>query len=207
MTAATSTGDTLPPEEHPVWRALASLDASVDAAFEPYRGRPGLEFGTQLLSTLADYGFVWSLIAAVKGRRRGPARRRATRSLALCGIASSGVNSALKSAIGRHRPAGTDTTASDDRPGAATQWVRQPTSTSFPSGHTLAAFCTATVLADTPAEMTAYLGFATAVAASRVYLRAHHPSDVMGGAAIGLSLGMVLRQLVPRREWRLGARG
>jgi undecaprenyl-diphosphatase len=57
----------------------------------------------------------------------------------------------------------------------------------------LAAFATAVVLPDTSAEMTAYVGFAGAVAASRVHLRAHHPSDVLGGAAIGAALGLLLR--------------
>jgi undecaprenyl-diphosphatase len=57
----------------------------------------------------------------------------------------------------------------------------------------LAAFATAVVLPDTTAEMAAYVGFAGAVAASRVHLRAHHPSDVLGGAAVGAALGLVLR--------------
>ena len=42
----------------------------------------------------------------------------------------------------------------------------------------------------------ANVGFATAVAASRVHLRAHHPTDVLGGAAIGSVLGLGLRPIV-----------
>ena len=76
--------------------------------------------------------------------------------------------------------------------------MRTPTSSSFPSGHTLAAFCTAFVLAESAAETAAYVGFAGAVAASRVHLRAHHPSDVVGGAAIGSLLGLALRPLLNR---------
>ena len=71
--------------------------------------------------------------------------------------------------------------------------MRTPTSSSFPSGHTLAAFCTAFVLADSDAGTAANVGFATAVAASRVHLRAHHPTDVIGGAVIGSVLGLGLR--------------
>jgi hypothetical protein len=52
------------------------------------------------------------------------------------------------------------------------------------------------VLADTDAQTMANVGFASAVAASRVHLRAHHPTDVIGGAAIGSVLGLGLRPLV-----------
>ncbi len=62
----------------------------------------------------------------------------------------------------------------------------------------MAAFCTAFVLAETTPETAAYVGFAGAVAASRVHLRAHHPSDVVGGAAIGSLLGLVLRPILNR---------
>ncbi|MGH9093304.1 MAG: phosphatase PAP2 family protein, partial [Acidimicrobiales bacterium] len=65
-------------------------------------------------------------------------------------------------------------------------------------GHTLAAFCTAAVLADTPAELAAYLAFAGAVAASRVHLEAHHASDVAGGAVIGTVLGAAVRRVARR---------
>jgi membrane-associated phospholipid phosphatase len=74
--------------------------------------------------------------------------------------------------------------------------VRTPSSSSFPSGHTLAAFCTAYVLSESQVETATYVGFAGAVAASRVHLRAHHPSDVLGGAAIGAVLGLLLRPVV-----------
>ena len=96
--------------------------------------------------------------------------------------------------------------------------VRAPTSSSFPSGHTLAAFCTAFVLGDTDTGTAASVGFAAAVAASRVHLRAHHPTDVIGGAMIGSVLGMGLRPIVNvvtpghrgrrgRRRARRGGRG
>ena len=74
--------------------------------------------------------------------------------------------------------------------------VRTPSSSSFPSGHTLAAFCTAFVLPETSTGTVACVSFATAVAASRVHLRAHHATDVLGGAAIGSMLGLGLRPVV-----------
>jgi len=124
-------------------------------------------------------------LALVKARRPGPGRRRAVVALAAAGFSSLFVNRAVKAAVARERP---------DEHVEAT--VRTPSSSSFPSGHTLAAFCTAFVLAENDAQTAAYVGFAAAVAASRVHLRAHHPSDVVGGAVIGSLLGLGLRPLV-----------
>ncbi len=168
------------------------FDAAVDARFEPFRGRRRLDAAAAVVSNLADYGVIWSLLAAAKGRRRGPARRRATRALALAGFSSLAVNTVVKATVGRSRP------EAAGPPGGPVP-VRRPSSSSFPSGHTLAAFCTAVALAESPAETATYLTFATAVAASRVYLRAHHASDVVGGAVIGAAIGALgRRRLGPR---------
>jgi undecaprenyl-diphosphatase len=42
-----------------------------------------------------------------------------------------------------------------------------------------------------------YYAIAVVVAASRVHVRIHHASDVIGGAAIGILLGELTRLLVP----------
>ena len=167
---------------------LAPVDAAGDRMFDRLRGRSVPDTVAAAISNLADYGLAWSLLAAVKGRRRGPARRRAVRTLALAGTSSATLNAVLKSGVGRRRP-------DADGPDLP---VRSPTSSSFPSGHTLAAFCTAVALADRPAESLAYVGFATAVGASRIHLGAHHPSDVVGGAIVGTALGLAVRRLVGR---------
>jgi undecaprenyl-diphosphatase len=169
----------------PLDDAMTRLDGTVDAVFEPWRGRPQVDRTAALVSNLADYGFVWVVLAGIKARRRGPGRRRAVLALGTAGLSSLGVVRATKSLVERQRPEA----QLDVR-------VRTPTSNSFPSGHTLAAFATAVVLPDTTAEMTASVGFAGAVAASRVHLRAHHPSDVLGGALFGAILGLLLRPLV-----------
>ena len=179
---------------------MSTLDETVDAAFNPLRGRPGFDRAAAAVSNLADYGLVWVLLAMLKGRRRGPKRRRAIVALGVAGISSLAVSRTVKAAVERQRP--------EDHLNAA---VRTPSNSSFPSGHTLAAFCTAFVLGDSDAQTAANVGFATAVAASRVHLRAHHPSDVLGGAAIGSVLGLGLRPVVdmvtPGDVGRRGRRG
>lgn len=71
---------------------------------------------------------------------------------------------------------------------------------SFPSGHTLAAFSVATVFAERYRQhrwvpWVAY-GAATLVGFSRVTLQAHFPSDVFAGAVLGYSIShfVVLRR-------------
>ena len=164
---------------------MSTLDEAVDAAFEPLRGRPEIDRAAALVSNLADYGFIWVLLAGLKGRRRGPDRRRAIVALAAAGFSSLLVSRVVKAAVERERP--------EDHLDVG---VRTPTSSSFPSGHTLAAFCTAFVLGDSQAGTAANVGFASAVAVSRIHLRAHHPTDVIGGAAIGSVLGLGLRPIV-----------
>ena len=164
---------------------MSTIDEAVDAAFEPLRGRPVIDGAAAVVSNLADYGLIWVLLAGVKARRRGPDRRRAVMALGVAGFSSLLVSRVVKRAVERQRP--------DEHLDAA---VRTPTSSSFPSGHTLAAYCTAFILGDSDAQTAANVGFATAVAASRVHLRAHHPTDVIGGAVIGSVLGLGLRPIV-----------
>jgi undecaprenyl-diphosphatase len=164
---------------------VSTLDEAVDAAFEPLRGHPAVDRAASVVSNLADYGLIWVLLAGLKARRRGPDRRRAVVALGVAGFSSLIVSRMVKAAVERQRP--------DEHLAAA---VRTPTSSSFPSGHTLAAFCTAFVLGDSDTGTAVNIAFASAVAASRVHLRAHHPTDVAGGALIGSVLGLGLRPIV-----------
>jgi undecaprenyl-diphosphatase len=173
---------------------MRTFDAAVDTAFDHLRGRPGVDAAAGVVSNLADYGFVWAVIAAAKGRRSGPARDLARRALTVAGLSSAVVNRAVKELVRRQRP-GDALRLGNDGPVP----VRAPTTPSFPSGHTLAAFCTAILLAESRRETVAFVAFAVMVGASRVQLKAHHPSDVVGGAALGVTLGIGGRLLLGRR--------
>lgn len=61
---------------------------------------------------------------------------------------------------------------------------------SFPSGHTAAAFAVATVMANRhPDQKWLYYGLASAVGIARIRSSAHFPSDVLIGAAVGMYAG------------------
>jgi membrane-associated phospholipid phosphatase len=188
ITDAPAPPGTLGDRVMPLDRALRAIDEAGDRWSNSLRGRRVADVGAVVLSNLSDYGIAWVATAVWKGRRPGPGRRRALVALAVSGVASYAVNRAVKRLVRRSRP---PTPAASH--GAL--WVRAPASTSFPSGHTLAAFCTALVLPDTRWGRRAALVIASAVAASRVHVRAHHASDVLGGAVIGAALGTLARPI------------
>lgn len=171
----------------PVGRLFAAIDDTADAWCGRVRGRRWADAAAALASNLSDYGMLWVLVALAKSRRAA-GRRRAVVALGAAGVASYGVNKAAKRIVRRARPE-----APADREVLP---VRRPTSSSFPSGHTLASFCTAVVLPEGRGQRVGALTFAIVVAASRVHLRAHHASDVLGGALVGAALGAVVRPVV-----------
>ena len=82
--------------------------------------------------------------------------------------------------------------------------------TSFPSGHTMAAFALYGVVALTAGRLLPWLGLACAwtailVGVSRIFLVQHFLLDVLGGAAIGLLLAVLLWRLDQRYAGRFPA--
>lgn len=170
---------------------VGRIDDAVDRLFEPLRGNPTVDAAAKVVSIVGDHGYVWTAVATWRGRRSGPQRRAAIRALGLAGVSSALCNAAIKQVVQRSRPDTTELALS-----AAGLPVRTPTSSSFPSGHTLAAFCAATVLTR-PGHRganAALLTCAGAIGISRIHLRAHHASDVIGGVIIGTLLGRLVRR-------------
>lgn len=65
--------------------------------------------------------------------------------------------------------------------------ISNPQDFSFPSGHTLSSFCAATILCyyDKRLGIPSF-GVALLIAFSRLYLYVHFPTDIVGGAIIGV---------------------
>lgn len=70
----------------------------------------------------------------------------------------------------------------------------------FPSSHATNAFAVARVLHEIAPPRALWWFLAATVALSRIYLGAHFPSDVVGGALLGLSIGAAIVSL--KRRWR-----
>ena len=63
---------------------------------------------------------------------------------------------------------------------------------SFPSGHTAAAFCAATVITMFDRQKgLPFILLALFIAFTRMYMYAHYPTDVLAGAAIGIVCAFV----------------
>ncbi|HEX4189175.1 MAG TPA: phosphatase PAP2 family protein [Solirubrobacteraceae bacterium] len=147
------------------------------------------------ITRAANYSRLWLLIAgalAAFGGRRG--RTAAVQGVTAIAVAAAVSNGPAKLLVRRRRP------ARSSRP----TLIRMPRSTSFPSGHSAAAFAFATgACAELPVLAPVLVPVAATVAYSRVYIGVHYPSDVAAGAAIGIGSGVLAARL-PRwlHRWR-----
>lgn len=140
--------------------------------------RPDLLAVLVAASRLSD-GVLWYLVIAALPLIDGAAGTACALQMAAVGAANLVVYLCLKYGIGRPRPF-------DVCPGIRA-CVRALDRFSFPSGHTLHAITFAIVLSHHyPGLAPPLWAFATLVAASRVVLGLHYPSDVLVGAAIGI---------------------
>jgi undecaprenyl-diphosphatase len=161
---------------------------------------PLLDEPLRLVSDFANFSKPWFLVAgilALVGGSRG--RRAAVTGLAAIGAASLVVNQPMKLAGKRLRP---------DREGGRVpqqRWVRMPSSTSFPSGHSASAAAFAVAVGRAlPALRLPLRTAASIVAFSRVYTGVHYPGDVLVGATVGTLAGS-LTSAVARRISRSSA--
>ena len=124
-------------------------------------------------------GILW-LLLLTKGGRHG--RRAALLLIPTIAISDQFSSSVLKYLIERVRPC-------HELPDVRLL-VGCGSGYSFPSSHAVNNFAAAIVLAYfLPRWTWAFFSFAGVIAFSRVYVGVHYPSDVIGGAVIGLCIG------------------
>ena len=194
--------------------AIIVLMYAIDAweiAQMPKRGTPSLWW----IRILTDFGKDEYVLAVLAGLLIAvaivsPAMRGIQRSLLLglgtrlqfifCAVAVSNlVTEVLKYSIGRGRPfVGGEANAFH-----FSHFAGNPAYYSFPSGHATTAFALAfAVSAIWPQTRLAMAVYAIVIAATRLVLVAHHPSDVVAGALVGIVGAMFVRYWFAAR--RLG---
>ena len=176
-----------PPHElTPVQR----FDDLVDGWFDLLRDTEPADRILYGLTELGDFGLIWLLLAYARGLRSEDDARAAVRLTVALGAESLIINGLVKSQFKRERPV-----VQDPRP----HRLRIPLTTSFPSGHSSSAMLAATLLTQRSSRRgtLAIFGLGGLVAATRVHVRIHHASDVVGGLAVGLVLGAAARRVWP----------
>ena len=170
---------------------VASFDQWAYDQLELLRGNPVADALFTNASHLGDFSVIWHIIGIARGLTSEQRASQAIVLSAVLGAESLMVNQGVKRLFRRTRP----TETGDER-----FEVRKPSTSSFPSGHASSAFVAATLLTAWSSRRSAplWFGLAAVVSISRVYVRIHHASDVVGGALLGLALGALVRRIIQR---------
>lgn len=168
---------------------MTSFDSAGDRILEPLRTIKASVLLFGFASTIGDFSIVWHVVGLLRSIGSTERFQQALALSVALGIESLIVNQGIKRLFRRERP----TTSGDDRFD-----VRSPSTSSFPSGHASSATFAAIIL-------TSFTGFplallwciiALVVALSRVVVRIHHLSDIVGGIATGAVLGAIALPII-----------
>ncbi len=166
--------------------AADRLDEIVDQYWEHWRDQPLVDRVFYTASEVADFSLLWHTLGVAQAIIEDDPRIAIGLSAAL-GIESALLNGPIKSLFGRSRPV---------QPSPRPLKLRQPSTSSFPSGHASAAILAAALLSRRTGGPWWY-ALGAVVAVSRIHVRIHHASDVLAGVVVGAAFAKIARRLLP----------
>jgi membrane-associated phospholipid phosphatase len=168
--------------------SLGGLEVRVLRAVQGATTDPAVPGVARGLSHAGEHAIAWialGLVGAVADRPR----RRVWLATAGAAFSAHAAAVVVKRVVRRRRP---------HAPGIEVR-VGTPSALSFPSAHATSTTAAAVVAADVVGGPAA-AALVTAMAASRVVLGVHYPSDVLAGAALGGGVGLVARRWARRGD-------
>ena len=163
----------------PVLERLQRLDRRLLRGMRTRYHAPQVEEAVKALGRAGEWGAVWVAIG-LGAATADPTRRARWLRAAAVAPAAVGVNYVVKLAVRRRRP----------RLRRLPPLASAPSELSFPSAHATSSLAAATAMGRVaPGARPPLYGLAAAICLTRPYLGMHYPSDVLGGAAIGLLIG------------------
>lgn len=175
------------PYAGPVTDAIDRIDERIDELWDVLRGNPTLDRIFYTASEAADFSVLWHTLGVLEAILDDDPRTAVATSAALA-VEAGLINGPVKSMFKRSRPV---------QEHARPHKLRQPKTSSFPSGHASAAMVAAAMLSRR-GKAPLWYALGTIVATSRIHVRIHHASDVAGGLVAGVVMGRVARRLADR---------
>lgn len=173
---------------YPVIEYFNDVEGGICLRFNRLSRHPWVRRLFSVVSRLGDGG-IWAFFAALLLLQEGPAALPMVVQMAVTGAIGVSIYKLMKNRLVRERPY--------INHGGILCGTAPLDRYSFPSGHTLHATSFAILLSQfEPLWMPIVVPFAALVAASRVILGLHYPSDVVVGAAIGTALASLSLAMV-----------
>lgn len=161
-----------------------NLDWSILHGLRALTTCPLLDFWMPKITALGNSGIVW-VVAAVALLCTKKYRKYGVLLLAGLAVGMLAGNLALKNLFARPRPCWLDE--------SVPLLIARPSDYSFPSGHTMAGAIGVTILTAADRRFGwAAIPLAVLIAFSRMYLYVHFPSDILGGAVLGVVIGLLV---------------